>query len=76
MCPRYCTEDCTAYQSGDFGNYISVDEAVDYARRGASSIESGYDSYDVYCACDLTGQTIGEILEENYPEEEKNNGKH
>lgn len=63
MVPRYCTTDCTAYVSGKGGNYISVSEAVNYARSGADSIRSGYDSYDVYCFCDLSGMTLGEILD-------------
>lgn len=64
MVPRYCTEDCSCYQSKDEGDFITVSEAVEYARNGASSIRGGYDSYDVYAECDLQGQTIGEILEE------------
>lgn len=62
MVPRYCTTDCTAYVSGECGNYISTSEAVSYARNGAESILRGYDSYDVYCSCDLSGMTLGEIL--------------
>ena len=62
--PRYCTAECSAYISGDDGSYISVSEAIDYARDGVSSIQSGYDSYDVYCSGDLCGQTIGEIISE------------
>jgi hypothetical protein len=62
--PRYCTPKCSAYVSGDTGNYITVDEAISYAREGASSIESGYSGSDVYCSMDLGGQTIGEIVDE------------
>ena len=66
--PRYCTGECSAYLSGDDGSYISVSEAVDYARDGVSSIISGYDSYDVYCSGDLCGQTIREIINEKQEE--------
>lgn len=62
LVPRYCTDDCTAYVSGKEGNYVSVGEAVSYARNGADSIRGGYDSYDVYCHCDLCGMTLGEIV--------------
>lgn len=64
-----CKDECTAYQSGNEGSWIDVDEAISYAREGVSSIQSGYDSYDVYCTCDLSGLTIGEILK--YEEEEE-----
>ena len=63
--PRYCTDECSAYVSGESDDcYITTSEALDYARSGADSILGGYDSYDVYCSCDLTGQTIGEIIDE------------
>lgn len=61
---RYCTSECSAYVSGNTENYITVDEAINYAREGASSIESGYSGSDVYCSMDLGGQTIGEIVDE------------
>jgi len=64
MVPRYCTEECNCYLSRKTGNYITVDEAVDYAISGASSIRNGYDEYDTYAPYDLTGQSIGEILDE------------
>ena len=66
MVPRYCTEECTAYISGDSGNYITVSAALEYARQGADSIARGYDSYDVYAPQDLNGMTIGEIVEAEY----------
>ena len=63
--PRYCTEDCDCYLSNDSEtNYVSIDEALSFARNGVSSIQSGYDSYDVYCTSDLNGATLGEILDE------------
>ena len=61
---RNCNEHCSCYVSRDGGSYITVDEAIQYARRGACSIRGGSDSYDVYCTCDLYGQTIGEIIDE------------
>ena len=61
---RNCTESCQAYTPGDAGNYISVEEAVNYAIDGSSSIERGYDAYDVYCASDLQGRTISDIIDE------------
>ena len=43
----------------------TAEKAVDYARRRISSIESGYGAYDVYCASDLSGETLtlGELLD-------------
>lgn len=64
-CPRYCSIDCNCYQSkNDDTGLITVKKAVDYARRGISSIESGYGAYDVYCTSDLSGETLtlGELL--------------
>lgn len=62
--PRYCTEDCSCYLSGETeSGFISIEEAVDYAREGASSILSGYGTYDVYATIDLQGSTLSEILE-------------
>ena len=62
--PRYCTEDCTAYQSRDANtNYVSIDTAINYARDGVGSIRDGYDMYDVYCKGDLYGVTLGEIFD-------------
>ena len=66
LVPRYCTEDCTAYVSGKNGDYITVDEALSYAREGVESIRGGYDSYDVYSACDLCGMTLNELIEAEY----------
>lgn len=58
--PRYCTEECTAYQSGNTGNYITVDDAINYARSGY--VGRG-DPYDVYCSIDVDGMTLKDILE-------------
>ena len=63
---RNCHPDrCNCYVSKEQGEYISVDEAIEYARDGVSSIRSGYDPYDVYCSIDLRGKTLGELVEEN-----------
>ena len=65
MCPRYCDENCECYLSSDTEtNYVSIDEALEYACNGAYSIQSGYDIYDVYCSGDLNGASIGEIVED------------
>lgn len=64
--PRYCTEECSAYVCANSESYITVDEAINYARQGADGIRSGYDSYDVYTSCDLNGMTLGEIIESKY----------
>ncbi len=65
MCPRYCDENCECYLSEDTATeYVSIHDAISYARDGIHSIQSGYDSYDVYCSADLNGVTLGEILEE------------
>lgn len=64
LIPRLCDEDCTAYQSRDAQTqYISIDEAISYARDGAQSIENGYSGYDVYCSFDLDGDTLGTIID-------------
>lgn len=47
----------------DDTHYVTVDEAVEFARDGASSIRSGYSACDVYCYSDLEGRTIKEIIE-------------
>lgn len=61
---RHCKkETCTAYKSGEGECYVTVDEALEYARDGANSILSGYGKYDVYCASDLPMKTLGELIE-------------
>lgn len=62
MVPRYCTEECQCYVSGDSGNYITIGKALEYAMDGADSIQRGYSKYDVYAPQDLDGMTIGEII--------------
>lgn len=61
---RGCDESCTAYVCGDDEQYITIDEAIDYARSGESSIRSGYDSYDVYARQDLCGMTLKQLIDE------------
>ncbi len=46
----------------DDTQYVTVEEAIRYAREGAYDIKSGYDPYDVYCSQDLDGRTIAEII--------------
>jgi hypothetical protein len=53
----------------DGTEYVSIDEAITYARDGASSIRGGYDEYDVYCSGDLTGRTVTEIVNEQMAED-------
>jgi hypothetical protein len=59
--PRYCTEECSAYCSGENGNFLTVDEACNVAR---NQYNGNSDSYDVYCTCDFPGRTLAEIIEE------------
>lgn len=63
---RGCNENCSAYISKDAGEYVTVQEAVDYAIDGVSGIRGGYNAYDVYARQDFKGRTrtIGEILDE------------
>ncbi len=61
---RGCNTECTAYISGQIGEYVPVDEAVDYAISGVSSIRSGYDPLDVYYSGDLNTKTLGELVDE------------
>ena len=69
---RNCDEDCTAYVSGNQEtSYITIDEALSYARNGISSIQSGYDSYDVYASCDLYGKPLNEIIADCATEDEQ-----
>lgn len=62
--PRYCTEDCNCYLSGKDNLYVTVDEAISYARDGVSAIRSGYDGYDVYAGFELPGRTLNDLIEE------------
>lgn len=66
MVPRYCTEDCAAYLSANtLTGCMSIEEAVSYAQRGASSIENGYSAYDVYASQDLyyCEKSLGDIID-------------
>ena len=67
---RGCNNRCSAYTptpvfEDDNNTYITVDEAISYARRGADSIGGGYDPYDIYCSEDLPGYSLAELVE-NY----------
>lgn len=59
---RGCNKDCTAYVSGDDERYISIDDAVYYARSGESMVRGGWDAYDVYVSSDLAGATLNELV--------------
>lgn len=74
--PRYCSEECSAYVSGNSTKFISeedvaemINEITIYIRSGIDSVRNGYDPYDVYCNYDLlnfmpNGKTLGEIIEQ------------
>lgn len=61
MVPRYCTEDCTAYVSGDTCCYVSVGKAAHVARM---QYDGPQNEYDAYTETDFGGQTLGEIVNE------------
>lgn len=48
--------------------YVTVDEAVQYARDGADMIRNGYGIYDTYCTSDLHGKTLAELIGEKREE--------
>ena len=56
-----CNEKCSAYVSGDIGNYVSAETAVNEARHAFSSVRSGYGD-DCLVESDLPGMTLGEIV--------------
>lgn len=63
--PMHCNVDCSAYISGnEREKYVTLREAVEYARDGVQLIRSGYDAYDVYCECDLDGKTLNDIIKD------------
>lgn len=66
LVPRYCTEKCSAYISGDTYMYITTEDALRYALSGVEGIMDGYDPYDVYAMEELHGLTIGEMIENVY----------
>ena len=45
----------------DGTQYVTVEEAISYARR---NYDGRSDECDIYCSCDLHGKTITEIMEE------------
>lgn len=59
MVPRYCTEECTAYVSGETDGYLTAEEACRVARR---QYDGPYDSYDAYCPDDFQTKTLLEIV--------------
>lgn len=60
MVPRYCTEDCTAYVSGDVA-YLSAQDACEIAWR---QYDGRSDERDVYAPDDFSIKTLGEIVNE------------
>lgn len=60
MVPRYCDKDCTAYQSGNDGGYLTVEQAWEIA---VSQYDGKHDPYDVYAHSDFPSMTIKEILD-------------
>ena len=72
--PRGCNDNCTAYVSGQTGEYVSVEEAVDYAIDGVGSIRSGYDPLDVYYTGDLRAKTLGELIDKADKETHQRSG--
>ena len=61
LVPRYCTEECTAYESGNsivkVATLREIDEAVQWA---VNEILNGQDYVDVK---DVKGHTLNELLE-------------
>ena len=58
----------TAKEIDNGTTYITVEEAIRYARENAYMIRDGYDIYDAYCECDLEGKTLSEIIDEQMEE--------
>lgn len=67
MVPRYCTEDCTAYQSGDTVIHVAtlddVRKAVDWA---VDEIKYGQDYVNVN---DIKGYTLSDLIDMSEDEE-------
>ena len=59
--PRSCTEDCTAYVSGESGYFLTANEAKD-----AVCAVFGYsdDVYDNLCESDFPTRSLGNIVDE------------
>ncbi len=79
--PRYCSEECSAYVSGNSTKFIPeedvdemINEITDYIMSGVDSVRDGCDPYDVYCSYDLVnympkGKSLDEIIEDQYEAE-------
>ncbi len=65
--PRYCTEDCTAYISGDAISLLSAEDACAIAR---DQYNGPSDAYDIYAPWDFPTSTLGEIVNELQEEKE------
>ena len=59
---RNCNPECSAYLSGNDGEYLTPYEACDIARL---QYDGNRDTGDVYCPWDFPTKTLGEILEEH-----------
>lgn len=62
--PRFCDENCNCYVSGDLDDYVTVSEAIQYARDGAEAIANGHPADRIYAIEDLESMTLGEIVED------------
>ena len=60
---RGCNDSCSAYLNGAETDYISVEEAVNYARDCVARV-SDADVFDVCSPLDLQGKTLNDIVEE------------
>ncbi len=58
---RNCTEDCSAYVSGNTGSYISSRSAAEIARY---QYDGDHDPYDIYAEHDFCGKSLQEIIDE------------
>ncbi len=56
--PRYCTEDCSAYETAEEIEMVSPEDALYVARDGARMIRDGYDEYDTYAIQDFPTETV------------------
>ena len=64
---RDCDENCSAYISGDSEPFCTVDAACHVAW---SQYDGSHDCRDVYAHCDFPTETLGEIIERLYEEDD------
>ena len=61
----HCNVNCSAYVSGDTGEYVSLEQAVKRARSACNMAREGYgDNGDCVISRDYNAQTLGEIIDE------------